>query len=41
MKSVDPNGALQMYMNSGDWEKCLELAKEQVTDDYMRLDGPC
>jgi intraflagellar transport protein 172 len=42
MKSVDPNGALQMYMNSGDWEKCLELAKEQgpnVLAKYVALNA--
>ena len=30
MKSVDPDGALKMYMESGEWDKCLELAKQQV-----------
>ena len=30
MKSVDPDGALKMYMQSGEWDKCLELAKQQV-----------
>ena len=30
MKSVDPDGALKMYMESREWDKCLELAKQQV-----------
>lgn len=29
MSSVDPEGALNMYSQSGDWEKCLELAEKQ------------
>ena len=30
MKSVDPDGALKMYMQAGEWDKCLELAKQEV-----------
>ena len=30
MQSVDPDSALQMYMKSGEWDKCIELAKQQV-----------
>ena len=29
MSSVDPEGALNMYRESGDWDKCLELAEKQ------------
>ena len=29
MSSVDPEGALRMYSQAGDWEKCLELAEKQ------------
>lgn len=29
MSSVDPDGALKMYSQSGEWEKCLELAQQQ------------
>ncbi|XP_019854623.1 PREDICTED: intraflagellar transport protein 172 homolog isoform X2 [Amphimedon queenslandica] len=28
MQRVDPDGALKMYMQSGEWDKCLQLAKE-------------
>lgn len=31
MRSVDPSSALKMYMESGQWEKCLELAEKQVS----------
>ena len=40
MSSVDPEGALAMYSQSGDWEKCLELAEKQggaVLDKYVAL----
>ena len=30
MRSVDPNSALKMYSQSGDWDKCIELARQQV-----------
>lgn len=29
MSSVDPDGALKMYSQSGEWEKCLDLAQQQ------------
>ena len=29
MSSVDPDGALKIYAQNGDWEKCLELAQQQ------------
>jgi intraflagellar transport protein 172 len=29
MKSVDPESALKMYADSGEWKKCLELAEKQ------------
>ncbi len=29
MSSVDPDGALKMYSQNGEWEKCLELAQQQ------------
>ncbi len=29
MSSVDPDGALKMYSQSGQWDKCLELAEQQ------------
>ena len=31
MQSVDPDGALKMYMEAGEWDKCLEVAKQQVS----------
>ena len=31
MKTVDPSSALTMYMESGQWERCLELAEKQVS----------
>ena len=31
MRSVDPSSALKMYMESGQWERCLELAEKQVS----------
>ena len=34
MQSVDPVGALKMYMESGEWDKCLELAQQQVINSY-------
>lgn len=37
MQSVDPDGALQMYMKSGEWDKCIELAKQQVMFLFARL----
>ena len=30
MEEVDPEGALKMYVDTKDWEKCLELASKQV-----------
>ena len=30
MKGVDPDGALKMFAQKGQWEKCLELAEKQV-----------
>ena len=30
MQSVDPDGALKMYAQSGDWDKCIQLAHKQV-----------
>lgn len=29
MSSVDPDGALKMYSQNGEWEKCLDLAQQQ------------
>lgn len=29
MSSVDPDGALKIYSQSGEWDKCLELAQQQ------------
>ena len=29
MSSVDPDGALKMFSQNGEWEKCLELAEKQ------------
>ena len=40
MSSVDPEGALAMYSQGGEWEKCLELAEKQggaVLDKYVAL----
>ena len=40
MSSVDPEGALAMYSQSGNWDKCLELAEKQggaVLDKYVAL----
>ena len=31
MQSVDPDRALKMYMEAGEWDKCLEVAKQQVS----------
>lgn len=31
MKAVDPDSALKMYSQARDWDKCIELAKQQVT----------
>ena len=31
MQGVDPDGALKMFAEKGQWEKCLELAEKQVT----------
>lgn len=30
MQSIDPVGALKMYVDGGEWDKCLELAQQQV-----------
>ena len=30
MEEVDPEGALKMYVDTKDWDKCLELASKQV-----------
>ena len=30
MEGVDPGGALKMYAQDGQWDKCLELAGKQV-----------
>ena len=30
MKTVDPESALKMYADSGEWKKCLELAEKQA-----------
>ncbi|KAL5460471.1 hypothetical protein EMCRGX_G033922 [Ephydatia muelleri] len=32
MQAVDPGGALKMYAESGNWEKCLQLAEKQGPD---------
>ena len=40
MSRVDPDGALKMYSQNGEWEKCLELAEEQggpVLNKYVAL----
>ena len=40
MSSVDPEGALTMYSQNGDWEKCIELAEKQggaVLNKYVAL----
>lgn len=40
MSSVNPEGALNMYSESGDWDKCLELAEKQggpVLAKYVAL----
>lgn len=29
MSTVDPDGALKIYSQNGEWEKCLELAQQQ------------
>lgn len=34
MQSIDPVGALKMYMDGGEWDKCLELAQQQVCTVY-------
>ena len=31
LASVDVTGALDMYVDRGDWETCIKLAKQQVT----------
>ncbi len=31
MSDVNPEGALKMYCEAGEWEKCLELAGKQGT----------
>ena len=36
MQRVDPDGALKMYMQSGEWEKCLQLAKELVKHNIIK-----
>ena len=30
MEEVDPQGALKMYVDTKDWDRCLELASKQV-----------
>lgn len=40
MSSVDPEGALKLYIQKGQWDQCLELAKEQgaeVLSKYVAL----
>lgn len=40
MSSVDPDGALKMYSQSGNWDKCLELAQQQgfeILTKYVAL----
>lgn len=37
MQRVDPDGALKMYMQSGEWDKCLQLAKELVMHDACHV----
>lgn len=32
MSSVDPDGALKMYSQTGKWDKCIELASQQGTE---------
>ena len=34
MKTVDPESALKMYADSGEWKKCLELAEKQARTTY-------
>ena len=31
MQAVDPDGALKMYMEAEEWDKCLDLAQKQVS----------
>ena len=31
MQRVDPDGALKMYMQSEEWDKCIQLAQELVS----------
>lgn len=37
MQSVDPESALKMYADSGDWNKCLELAGKQARPTHSLL----
>lgn len=40
MSDVNPEGALKMYSESGEWDKCLELASKQgagILTKYVAL----
>jgi len=40
MSSVDPEGALKLYIQKGQWDQCIDLAKEQgheVLSKYVAL----
>lgn len=42
MSSVDPDGALKIYSQSGEWDKCLELAQQQgpnILAKYVALNA--
>lgn len=36
MRTVNPDGALKMYAQAGQWDKCLELAEKQVERERER-----
>ena len=45
MQGVDPEAALKMYSEKGEWQKCLQLAEKQVKNDpfhvYTRNQSTC
>ena len=36
MVPVDVMAALDMYVESGQWEKCIETAEEQVLNNILK-----
>ena len=40
MEEVDPQGALKMYVDTKDWDRCLELASKQVYCTCMHYVDP-